>query len=95
LINETIRLGPYYILAPYIALGHISPDSSILQNSLSLTIFSKPIPFKDDTNHDVKFLFVLTSFDGNSHMEIMSNFASLISNELFRSNLHKVKNYQD
>ncbi|WP_025734157.1 PTS sugar transporter subunit IIA, partial [Williamsoniiplasma luminosum] len=30
LISETKRLGPYYILAPNLALGHISPDGSCL-----------------------------------------------------------------
>jgi PTS system ascorbate-specific IIA component len=82
-------------LAPNIALGHISPDSSILQNSLSLTIFANPIPFKDDNQHNVKFLFMLTSVDGSSHIEIMSAFTSVLSNENFRNNLNKIKNYQD
>ncbi|MDR0739786.1 MAG: PTS sugar transporter subunit IIA [Mycoplasmataceae bacterium] len=95
LISETIRLGPYYILTENIALGHISPDKSILQNSLSLTIFSKAISFKNDGKHNVKFLFMLTSLDSNAHMTIMSKFAVILSNENFRNRLNDVESYQD
>lgn len=88
--DATNQFGPYYIISPDVALLHISPKSYMKQNSISLTCFKKPIVFPG--NKKVHFCLALLATDGNSHLEILSNVASLFSNELFINKLKKIKN---
>jgi len=95
IISETKRLGPYYILAKDLALAHISPEGSTLKNGISLLYLDKPVSFKEDQNHDVKFLFVLSTVDEKSHLALLQEMALLFGNKNFYNDFYQVKNFAD
>lgn len=86
----TKKFGPYYIIAPDVALLHVAPQTYMKQNSISLTCFKKPILFPGDKK--VHFCLALLAIDNNSHLETLSKVATLFSNEKFINDLKKVKN---
>ncbi|ATZ18443.1 PTS system, ascorbate-specific IIA component [Williamsoniiplasma somnilux] len=95
LISETERLGPYYIMVDDLALGHISPDGSAIKNGISLLYLNKPVAFKKDGTGQVKFLFILSAVDGNSHLNILRELSMTFGNNNFYKEFYNVKKYED
>jgi PTS system ascorbate-specific IIA component len=95
IIQETERLGPYYLLAKDLALAHISPDGSTFKNGISLLYLDQPIAFKDDQKHNVKFLFVLSAIDQNSHLKLLQELALLFGNKNFYQAFYQVKSFAE
>lgn len=81
IIENTKKLGPYYVLMPRVALAHTSPGDYNKKIGLSLLVSKQPIQFSDDKRHEVNLLFTLSAKDGNSHMEILKKFAQLFQDE--------------
>ncbi|ACU78345.1 PTS sugar transporter subunit IIA [Mycoplasma mycoides] len=97
LIELTNKLGPYYIIAPQIALLHLTPKEEWKNknNAISLTVFKEPVVFKDDMKYHVKYCLSLFAKDNYSHIDLLEKFANLFSNKDFLNELEKVKNTQD
>jgi PTS system ascorbate-specific IIA component len=91
-IKETNRLGFYYIIAPFVALVHISPGPIIKQTSLSINILENLVNFGDKP---VKYVAVLTAVDGKNHMELLQEFANAFGNPDFLKALDNVKTYNE
>lgn len=79
IIENTKKLGPYYVLAPRVALAHTQYGSYNKKIGLSLILFKNPIKFSEEKRHEVNLLFTLSAIDGNSHMDILQKFANLLS----------------
>lgn len=94
LIEETKKLGPWYIIAPNLAMGHISPDNSIKKNGISLLYLDEPVVFKDE-NNPIKFLFILSAKDSDSHIHLLKELSLAFSNSQFYKEFYHVKNFED
>lgn len=79
IIESTKATGPYYVLAPKLALAHVIPGSYNKKVGLSLILFKKAVQFSDQSRHDVNLLFTLSALDGESHMNKIMKFAQLFS----------------
>ncbi|WP_368487191.1 PTS sugar transporter subunit IIA [Spiroplasma sp. DGKH1] len=88
-IKITDELGPYYVIAPQLALLHINVDPAILKTGISFTYFKNPIIFKDEPKYHVNFCLALAAVDGNSHMGLLQAVATLFTNQQF---LQELKN---
>lgn len=67
IIESTIKFGPYYIIADYVAMPHASPGEWVLRNSFSLTTLEKPIYFDND-DRPISILITLAPADSDFHM---------------------------
>ena len=47
IIKRTKELGPFYILAPGLAMPHERPDMGVNKNSFSLVTLKNPVVFPD------------------------------------------------
>ena len=46
--DSTINNGPYYILAPGVAMPHARPECGALKTGMSLTLLKQEVQFADD-----------------------------------------------
>jgi PTS system ascorbate-specific IIA component len=85
IINFTKDLGPYYVIAPGLAMPHSRPGASVKQNSFSLVTLEKAINFGNKSNDPVDTIIVFAASDKDSHTESIRQVVKLFSKpEVFR-----------
>lgn len=63
------ELGPYFLLAPGLAMPHARPENGVLQNGFALVTLAKPVEFGDEDNDPVDLLITLAAVDARTHNE--------------------------
>ncbi|MWN32301.1 PTS mannitol transporter subunit IIA [Gilliamella sp. Pra-s65] len=80
-INSIIELhesiGPYYVLAPGIAMPHARPEQGVNQLSLSMLLVKQGVKFNSQENDPVYLITLLAANDNTSHIEILTQLAAL------------------
>ena len=71
--------GPYFVIAPGIALAHAKPDESVISTGLSLVTLAEPIAFGNEANDPVKLVFGLCAIDHDSHIQMLAELSDLLS----------------
>jgi PTS system ascorbate-specific IIA component len=72
--------GPYFVIAPGIALAHAKPAESVLATGLSLVTLAEPIVFGNQANDPVKLVFGLCAVNHESHIQMLGELSTLLSN---------------
>ncbi len=73
--------GPYFVLAPGIALAHAESSAAVLSTGLSLVVLSDPIVFGNEANDPVRLVVGLCAVDHDSHIETLGELSMLLSDE--------------
>lgn len=76
------ELGPYYVLAPGIAMPHARPEQGSKGVGLSLLIVKNGVVFNSIENDPVYIIVMLAAKDSNSHIELISSLSDLLDNEM-------------
>lgn len=78
--DSTISNGPYYILAPGVAMPHARPECGALKTGMSLTLLKQGVyfPGKDEP---IKLLIGLSAADANSHIGAIQALSELLCEE--------------
>ena len=71
--------GPYFVIAPGIALAHSKPADSVLSTGLSLVTLAEPMIFGNEANDPVRLVFGLCAVDHDSHIELLAELSALLS----------------
>lgn len=79
--QSTIELGPYYVLAPMIAMPHARPEQGVVNNALSLLIVRNGVEFHSEDNDPVKVLLLLAAKDSNQHIELITSISEFFCSE--------------
>lgn len=91
-ISETKKHGPYYIIAPQIAIPHSTRRDSINQDSLSLLTLNKPVFFPND-ERPVSVLVMLAIKTEEAHVSgILPQIVAIFESE---ANISKLLAAQD
>ncbi len=53
--------GPYFVLAPHIALPHAPREKGALKTGLGIAVLKTPVAFNSQANDPVKYLFTLSA----------------------------------
>lgn len=72
-------LGPYFVLAPGIAMPHARPEEGAKALGLSLLKVNQGVHFHSEDNDPVFIVVMLSAPDSSSHIEIISQLAELFS----------------
>lgn len=92
-INEIFsamnELGPYFVIAPGIALAHSRPSKSVYCSGFSMITLNHPVKFGHPTNDPVSIVCMVASKDGKDHIEALKNIAIFLSDD---SNIKLLKN---
>jgi ascorbate PTS system EIIA or EIIAB component len=72
------QFGPYFVIAPQIALAHGKPSDAVLKTGLSLLLVREPVEFKHSQNDPVSLVFGLAATDHKKHLTLMAELAELL-----------------
>ncbi|CAH6081646.1 PTS sugar transporter subunit IIA [Klebsiella variicola subsp. variicola] len=75
------ELGPYYLLAPGLAMPHARPEQGALRNGLSLLYIKEGISFGSTENDPVYVIIMLCARSGNEHITMIGELAELFSDQ--------------
>lgn len=78
MISSYKEFGPYFVIAPGVAIAHAKPDDSVLANDIALMICQSPVTFLSH-NDPVTLLFGLCATGAHQHMEVLAKVADLLS----------------
>lgn len=80
IIEETLEMGPYYVLTDDVALVHGRPEDGTIKGQLAVTLLREPVQFSEDS-FPVRLLVALAAEDANSHVDVMKALASIFMDE--------------
>ena len=69
ILDGTAKFGPYYLLAPGLAMPHGRPEEGVLKNGFALVVLKEPVVFGDEDNDPIDILITLAAVDQKSHNE--------------------------
>lgn len=69
IIKNTEELGPYYLLAPGLAMPHARPEGGVIENSFALVTLKEPVVFGDPDNDPIDILITLAARDAKTQNE--------------------------
>ncbi|EMH4162655.1 PTS sugar transporter subunit IIA [Pluralibacter gergoviae] len=96
IIEQHHKLGPYYVLAPGLAMPHARPEEGANGLGLSLLKLREGISFgaaEDDAPVDV--IIMLAAPDRNSHIDMISALAELFSSDEDLQQLHQAQTLEE
>ena len=95
IVNEHRRLGPYYVLAPGLAMPHARPEEGALGLGLSLLKLRRGVSFGSEDNDPVDLIVMLAAPDKHSHIELISSLAALFSSDEEMRLLHQARTTEE
>lgn len=75
------EIGPYYVLAPGLAMPHARPEQGVLKPALSLLHIRNGVNFNASENDPVRVVIMLCAQNGDEHLAMISCLAELFSDE--------------
>ena len=73
--------GPYFVIAPGIALAHAKPSEAVLSTGLSLVTLAEPVVFGHESNDPVRLIIGLCAMDHDAHIDMLAELSTLLSDE--------------
>lgn len=64
------QFGPYFILAPGLAMPHGRPEEGVLKTGFALVILKTPVCFGDEDNDPIDILITMAAVDAKTHQEV-------------------------
>ena len=89
-IERTHELGPYYILAPGLAMPHERPEKGVLKDGFSFITLEKAVVFPDGQDVDILLGFSATSSEVHSN-ESIPQIVMLFDDEAIFEKIRKVE----
>ncbi len=94
IIDNTMEYGPYYVLAPNIAMPHARPEQGVLEKQIGILVLRQPIKFSDE-GYDVRLIITLAATDSKSHLEALRSLSELLENDDHVSKIISAKNEEE
>lgn len=81
IIRSHHETGPYYVLAPGLAMPHARPEQGANTTALSLLHIKQGVSFASAENDPVYVVIFLCALSGDEHLALISRLAELFSND--------------
>ncbi len=96
ILKSVKDLGPYFLIAPGLAMPHARPEEGVLQNGFSLLTLRRPVVFGDPENDPVDILLTLAAVDAETqNEEAIVQIVELLDNENKVEELRKANSLSD
>lgn len=89
------QLGPYYVLAPGLAMPHARPEEGAKGLGLSLLKLKRGVNFSATEFDPVDIIVMLAAPDKNSHIDMISALAELFTRDEDMEQLHQAKTVEE
>lgn len=70
ILDGVSRFGPYFVIAPGLAMPHGRPEEGVKQTGFALVTLKTPLIFNHEDNDPVDILITLAAVDAHAHQEI-------------------------
>ncbi|MFM5903837.1 MAG: PTS sugar transporter subunit IIA [Microbacteriaceae bacterium] len=81
MLEALTEFGPYFVIAPGLAIAHARPSESVFSTGLSLAVLREPIAFGNQANDPVRLVFALCAKDHDAHLLVLSQLAEKLGDE--------------
>ncbi|WP_077319824.1 PTS sugar transporter subunit IIA [Virgibacillus proomii] len=71
--------GPYFVLAPQIAIPHARPEDGVNEAAVSLVQLKEPISFGHAINDPVRLVFGLGAASSSDHLTLLRRLTTLLN----------------
>jgi len=95
IVERPQRLGPYYVLAPGLAMPHARPEEGAKGLGLSLLKLQQGVSLGSEEFDPVDIIIMLAAPDKHSHIEMISALAELFSSDEDMNKLHQATNIEE
>lgn len=95
IIAQHQKIGPYYVLAPGLAMPHARPEEGACGLGLSLLKLAQGVSFGAAENDPVDLIIMLAAPDRHSHIEMISSLAELFSSDDDMQQLHQAASLEE
>ena len=95
IVQQHQRLGPYYVLAPGLAMPHARPEEGAKGLGLSLLKLQEGVFFGSEDGDPVDLIIMLAAPDKHSHIELIAALAELFTSEDDMAELHQATTVQE
>ncbi|MGC1003917.1 PTS sugar transporter subunit IIA (plasmid) [Pantoea agglomerans] len=89
IIQQKKQIGPFFVIAPQIAMPHARPEQGAHKLGLSIVLLGTAVKFDSEENDPVKAIFMFAAPDSNSHIEMISQLAEVLSDEEIMAQIFK------
>lgn len=87
--------GPYFVLAPHIAIPHARPEDGVKEASVSLVQLKKPVEFGHSFNDPVRLVFGLGASSSDEHLTLLRKLTTLLNDSANVENLTEATTYEE
>lgn len=95
IFNSHQELGPYYVLAPGLAMPHARPEQGAIKNGLSLLHIKQGVSFDAEENDPVYVVIMLCALSGDEHINMITALADIFSDDERLSALQKASSIEE
>lgn len=95
MVESYHKNGPYFVIAPSIALTHARPEDGVNQSAVSLLTLDTPLVFGHEQNDPVSLIFGLAAASGDEHLKTIQKIVKLLENNENVEKLKNAKTYQE
>lgn len=95
IIETTEKYGPYYIIAPGVALPHAAPGKTSYKTGISFVRLKDSVNFGDTETLPVKYVFVLSVVNKESHLKSMFSLIQLVRDPGFMKQIDRAKSPEE
>jgi PTS system ascorbate-specific IIA component len=95
MIQSYRKNGPYFVLAPHLAIPHARPEDGVKEAAISMIRLEKPVVFGHSAHDPVRLVFALGASTSDEHLMLLKRLMQLLSRKDHIDMLLKVQSYQD
>lgn len=95
MVNSYGKNGPYFVLAPNIAIPHARPEDGVKEASVSLIQLKEPVVFGHASNDPVLLVFGLGASSSEEHLTLLRKLTTLLNNSDNVKHLTEAVSYND
>lgn len=81
IFNSHQEIGPYYVLAPGLAMPHARPEQGAIKNGLSLLHIKNGVSFNAQENDPIYVVIMLCALSGDEHINMITALAEIFSDD--------------
>lgn len=87
MIDSLVKMGPYVVVSPKVAIPHARPEDGVKRLGMSMLRLEQGVPFSDQGTHEVQLVIVLAAIDGEMHLKALSQLTNMLSDKAVKEEL--------
>ena len=95
IVENHKSIGPYFVVAPGIAMPHAKPENGVLETGYALLTLTQPVVFGDEDNDPVDILIFAGAVNREEHnQEAIPQIAELCDSEEYIERIRKASDME-